>query len=236
MWSAEKEKWCCAEKQLGCLKPTSPPTPACDESNGPMTQACAIPMCTGLDTQCKLSNTYRASADGTSCCPVPCYAVHKISGLPCLGSGGVCKSGGVESGPGVNRAKECPASTACAPIDGQAAIGGEGDWTCQEEKCETKKSCVDCLGAGCSMFGNTCADVCPLDVLCYQCSRAWCGFGDDLAGKPSVNESCARRDVDIADGDTCSAAGADCATCTRTMKSAGPGWQKHGRARVKNVF
>ena len=53
-----------------------------------------------------------------------------IIGEDSLLPGDICKSGGVETGPGVNRKDDCPHDYECRPIEGEMAIGGEVNWYC----------------------------------------------------------------------------------------------------------
>mmetsp|Transcript_22126 Transcript_22126/g.40675 ORF Transcript_22126/g.40675 Transcript_22126/m.40675 type:complete len:363 (-) Transcript_22126:214-1302(-) len=63
-----------------------------------------------------------------------CQAVDEGIPLPASGPlelGDVCKSGGVETGPGVMREYDCPVGSVCLPQPDVFAIGGEVPHTCQ---------------------------------------------------------------------------------------------------------
>jgi hypothetical protein len=46
----------------------------------------------------------------------------------------VCKSGGIETGPGINRMFDCPTNTVCKHREGEMAIGGEVKRYCLPSK------------------------------------------------------------------------------------------------------
>eukprot|EP01063_Lacrimia_lanifica_P031432 TRINITY_DN517_c0_g1_i11.p1 TRINITY_DN517_c0_g1~~TRINITY_DN517_c0_g1_i11.p1 ORF type:complete len:400 (+),score=122.43 TRINITY_DN517_c0_g1_i11:79-1200(+) len=72
---------------------------------------------------------------GSVCRRSDCGGCHAQCVAP-LEEGGVCRSGGVTSGRGVDRVDECPEGTECLPTS-TYAIGGEVPWTCQQPvQCE----------------------------------------------------------------------------------------------------
>ena len=76
--------------------------------------------------------------------------------------GDVCKSGGVESGPGVEREHDCPIGSVCSPKDGEMAIGGEVTSICQAHDNPLP------LGGICSTSGSLgfSATTCVGDIVC----------------------------------------------------------------------
>jgi len=77
-----------------------------------------------------------------------CQVANASSELPGLSIGDICKSGGPETGPGVNRRYDCPMESTCLPVEGMFAIGGEVDFTCQAASGEVP------LGGACSVSGS----------------------------------------------------------------------------------
>eukprot|EP01065_Artemidia_motanka_P034496 TRINITY_DN4198_c0_g1_i1.p1 TRINITY_DN4198_c0_g1~~TRINITY_DN4198_c0_g1_i1.p1 ORF type:complete len:977 (+),score=148.29 TRINITY_DN4198_c0_g1_i1:80-3010(+) len=74
-------------------------------------------------------------------------AIESVSGGGTAGlkEGDVCKSGGVETGPGVDRKNDCPPQTRCRPGPGMA-LGGEVAWTCQKTRPERKQHRIAVVG------------------------------------------------------------------------------------------
>eukprot|EP00659_Diplonema_papillatum_P000706 gene706-1078_t len=83
-----------------------------------------------------------------------------------LKEGDVCKSGGIETGPGVDRERECPLNTRCLARSGDVALGGE-----------VTKYCTP-------MMRQTHPDMVPLKSCETSCGRVvkhgWSGLGDGM--------------------------------------------------------
>ena len=111
-------KWC--ESQNRCVRPWITPCPdiyttkMCPSSPN---QLCRM-MCPTIN--CKKDEC--AMRTGT-CCDIKCVPFK-------LKIGSVCKSGGVETGLGINRINDCPKDSKCLPSNA-ISIGGEVPWVCQ---------------------------------------------------------------------------------------------------------
>jgi len=85
-----------------------------------------------------------------------CQLPDAIEELPELDTGDVCKSGGVETGPGVNRLYDCPVGSTCLPTD-TFAIGGEVNYTCQDATTKIPS------GGSCSLSGSMVGPAMPCE-------------------------------------------------------------------------
>ena len=100
--------------------------------------------------------------------------VTSICQMEVLRLGDVCKSGGVETGPGVDREHDCPIGSICSPKEGEAAIGGEVSSICQAHDNPLP------LGGICSISGSEGLDptTCVGDLACIIID----------AGQPEVDD------------------------------------------------
>jgi len=78
--------------------------------------------------------------------------------LPPLEVGDLCKSGGVETGPGVDRMYDCPVGSSCLPVPDSFAIGGEVNHTCQEVTTTIPS------GGACTLSGTRGSPAMPCDA------------------------------------------------------------------------
>eukprot|EP00403_Amphidinium_massartii_P015089 CAMPEP_0178425632 /NCGR_PEP_ID=MMETSP0689_2-20121128/28822_1 /TAXON_ID=160604 /ORGANISM="Amphidinium massartii, Strain CS-259" /LENGTH=308 /DNA_ID=CAMNT_0020047299 /DNA_START=132 /DNA_END=1055 /DNA_ORIENTATION=+ len=81
-------------------------------------------------TQCLSLSGYPLEEAGIEA--MSCQLTDVPVGMPApLQVGDICRSGGVETGPGINRRYDCPIGSSCQP-EATFAIGGEVNHTCQE--------------------------------------------------------------------------------------------------------
>eukprot|EP01063_Lacrimia_lanifica_P025737 TRINITY_DN336_c0_g1_i1.p2 TRINITY_DN336_c0_g1~~TRINITY_DN336_c0_g1_i1.p2 ORF type:complete len:207 (+),score=85.26 TRINITY_DN336_c0_g1_i1:45-665(+) len=114
---------CCEALTAECLSCSEGITEEEYCAKNPDTVGCPKPCCYALTAECLscaegiTEEEYCAEHPETIGCATP------------LKEGDVCKSGGVETGPGVDRFNDCPAGTSCVAESG-FAIGGEVTYFC----------------------------------------------------------------------------------------------------------
>lgn len=171
-----------------CTETCSEDVTYCDKaSNSPCAED---EICDGCEEVCTCK-------DGTKTCSLPCRPICKLK------AGSVCKSGGVETGLGIDRVNNCVKPTECKPEPDVVAPGGEVPWICQSpcadyswppsgitfcqkgrtEPCSDGKICGGCVPSKCECTssgnikcGTDCQSICQIgkDDVCIP--------GDEFPG------------------------------------------------------
>eukprot|EP00463_Aulacantha_scolymantha_P004595 TRINITY_DN5717_c0_g1_i2.p1 TRINITY_DN5717_c0_g1~~TRINITY_DN5717_c0_g1_i2.p1 ORF type:complete len:235 (+),score=24.99 TRINITY_DN5717_c0_g1_i2:526-1230(+) len=145
----------------------------------------------------KLNNSCPHGSICQGCTPTDCKCVNgKITeckpnckGSCYLGEGSICKSGGIETGLGVNRVNDCAKGLVCLSDPNNISIGGEVKWRCQR-----RDPCYDWNWPPPHIKFCSTNDMCtePGEVCWQTCTPSNCGcmYGKKHACTEDCRSTC----------------------------------------------